>query len=162
MSKHGYPGLVQVPPSDRWLLRRRLLRWGIVIITVTWGASAITAWLSPSDHNRDCQTALGPGASPDLQRQCGQPDQSVAATPSAPLQTESLVAEVSPKASPAEPRRSMSIPSPAPDRPATPSSTDHASRTTPSRPANDSVAPPKAPPAKPPSVPLPTKSLVAE
>jgi uncharacterized protein len=158
MSKQGYPGLVQVPPSDRWIFRRRLLRWGFALIAVTWGASAITAWLSPSDHNRDCQTGLGPEASPDLQKKCGQPGESVAEAQSVPPQSKSLVAAVSPKTSPAEPHRSKPMPTSDTDRPATQPGTDQTSIAKRPSPMNNAVVPT----AERPSVPHPTKSLVAE
>ena len=124
MSNQRYPGLVQVPPSDRWIFRRRLLRWSFAIIAVVWGASAITAWLPPPDKNTDCQTGIGYGASPNIEEKCGQPDQSVATVPSAPPQSESLVTEVSPKASPAESHSPKPMPAPNIDRPATQPSTN--------------------------------------
>jgi len=124
MSNQRYPGLVQVPPSDRWIFRRRLLRWSFAIIAVVWGASAITAWLPPPDKNTDCQTGIGYGASPNIEEKCGQPGQSVATAPSAPPQSESLVTEVSPKASPAESHSPKPMPALNIDRPATQPSTD--------------------------------------
>ena len=124
MSNQRYPGLVQVPPSDRWIFRRRLLRWSFAIIAVVWGASAITAWLPSPDKDTDCQTGIGYGASPNIVEKCGQPGQSVATAPSAPPQSESLVTEVSPKASPAESHSPKPMPAPNTDRPATQPSTD--------------------------------------
>ena len=41
MAKKGYPGLVLVPPSDRTILRRRLLRWTLFIIALIWCASTL-------------------------------------------------------------------------------------------------------------------------
>ena len=124
MSNQRYPGLVQVPPSDRWIFRRRLLRWSFAIIAVVWGASAITAWLPPPDKNTECQTGIGYGASPNIEEKCDQPGQSVATAPSAPPQSESLVTEVSPKASPAESHSPKPMPALNIDRPATQPSTD--------------------------------------
>ena len=146
MSKQGYPGLVQVPPSDRWILRRRLLRWAFAIIAVVWGASAITVWLPVSNNSTDCQTGVGHDVSPDVRKDCDQSGQSVATAPSAPPQSESLVTEESPKASPAESHSPMPMPSPEINRPATQPRTDQASTTKPSSPVNDSVVPRVAPP----------------
>ena len=82
MAKQVYPGLVLVPPSDRWIIRRRLLHLAFLIIAVAWGASASKVWFPSSDNNGDCQTGNGQGASANFPKECGQPGQSVTETQS--------------------------------------------------------------------------------
>ena len=77
MAKQGYPGLVLVPPSDRWAVRRRLVLWAFLIIAVAWGASANRYWFPASNNNGDCQTGIEQGASANLPEECGQPGRSV-------------------------------------------------------------------------------------
>lgn len=143
MAKQGYPGLVQVPPSDRQMFKRRLMRWSFVLIAVIWGASAITAWRAPSNHNTDCQVGTGPELSSAIQENCSPPGPSVAAAPVSPPQSPPLVTNVSPSARSLEPQRSKSRPAPIAKRSATPPSTTHISKVTPSNPPVD---PPTTPP----------------
>ena len=82
MAKQGYPGLVLVPPSDRWVIRRRLVHWALLIIAVAWGASASKVWVPSSDNNGNCQTGFEQRASANLPEECGQPEQSVTKTQS--------------------------------------------------------------------------------
>ncbi len=156
MAEHGYPGLVQVPPSDRWIFRRRLMRWSFVLIAVIWGASAVTAWRASSDHNTDCQVSTGPEVSSAIQEECGPPSQSVAAIPASPPQSPPSVTDVSPSVRSLEPQISKSIPAPIAKRSATPSSTTHVSKTTPANlsatplsPTNSPIVPTLPPPAPP-------------
>ncbi len=130
MAKQSYPGLVQVPPSDRWIFRHRLMRWSFVLIAVIWGASAITAWRASSDHNTDCQVGTGLEVSSAIQEKCGPPSQSVTAVPTSPPQSPPSVTDVSPSTRSLEPQRSKSIPAPIAKRSATPSSTTHVSKAT--------------------------------
>lgn len=143
MAKQGYPGLVQVPPSDRWIFRRRLMRWSFVLIAVIWGASAITAWRAPSDHNTDCQVGTDPELSSANQEKCSPPGQSVAAAPVSPPQSALPVTNVSPSARSLEPQSSKSTHAPIAKRSATPASTTHVSKVIPSNPSvNPSATPP--------------------
>ena len=80
MAKQVYPGLVVVPPSDRWILRHRLLHGAVIIIAVAWGVSASKLWVPSFDKHEDCQTSIGQGASANSQKNCGQPGQSVTET----------------------------------------------------------------------------------
>ena len=82
MATKGYPGLVLVPPSDRWVIRRRLLHLAFLIIAVAWGTSASKVWFPSSDNNGDCQTGISQGASANFPKECGQPGQSVTETQS--------------------------------------------------------------------------------
>jgi hypothetical protein len=73
MAKKGYPGLVLVPPSDRTILRRRLLRWALFIIAVIWCASTLTRWLPSSNDSPNCAPGVGEQASSSSSEKCGQP-----------------------------------------------------------------------------------------
>jgi uncharacterized protein len=144
MAKQGFPGLVQVPPSDRQMFRRRLMRWSFVLIAVIWGASAITAWRAPSNRSTDCQVGIGPELSSTIQENCIPPGPSVAATPVPPPQSPPPVTNLSPSARSLEPQSSKSMPAPIAKRSATPPSITHVSKVTPS---NPSVNPPATPPS---------------
>lgn len=85
MAKKGYPGLVLVPPSDRTILRRRLLRWALFIIALIWGASTLPLWPPASDDNTNCEPNIGQEESNNPSEKCGRP-QSV--TEPAPNQRE--------------------------------------------------------------------------
>lgn len=78
MAKPPYPGLVIVPPSDRWLMRRRLTRLAFLITALTTCALVIADWLPVSSSNPNCQTALDDGEYPDAREDCAQPDLSSA------------------------------------------------------------------------------------
>ena len=84
MAMKGYPGLVLVPPSDRWVIRRRLVYWAFFIIAVAWGASASRNWFPSSDNNGDCQSGIGQGASANFPEGCHQPGRSVTEAQSRP------------------------------------------------------------------------------
>ena len=158
MSKQVFPGLVQVPPSDRLIFRRRLLRLAFFVIAVIWGVSAISAWFSPSNKSKDCQTAIDPGASPDVLEKCGQPGQSVTVAPSPTPQSESPVTEVLPKATLAEsdnPKPMPASPKPMPATETKLAATQHnttqvakAVPSAPSSPVRNPVVPTAAPPKK--------------
>jgi uncharacterized protein len=74
MATKGYPGLVVVPPSDRWRIRRRLVSWAFFIIAVAWIASTSRIWVPSLDNNGDCQTDIGQGTFANFPEECGQPD----------------------------------------------------------------------------------------
>ncbi|MDF0666651.1 MAG: hypothetical protein P0119_11355 [Nitrospira sp.] len=73
MAKKGYPGLVLVPPSDRTILRRRLLRWALLIIVLIWGASTLPLWPSASNDGANCPPGAGEQTSGKSPEQCDQP-----------------------------------------------------------------------------------------
>ena len=77
MAKQGYPGLVVVPPSDRWIVRHRLAHWAFLIIAVAWVASASKVWVPSSDNNGNCQTGIEQEASTNFPKGCGQLEQSI-------------------------------------------------------------------------------------
>ncbi|MBM4126009.1 MAG: sel1 repeat family protein [Nitrospira sp.] len=91
MAKPGYPGLVQVPPSDRALLKRRLAKWAFLILSVIGGVSSLNFWLPSSDRSRDCQPSADHDNASSLRRDCTQAAQIVAAVPSP--RTEVLVSQ---------------------------------------------------------------------
>ncbi|MBS0183912.1 MAG: SEL1-like repeat protein [Nitrospira sp.] len=72
MAKKGYPGLVLVPPSDRTILRRRLLRWALFIIALIWCASTLPLWPPASDDRENCQPGVGQESSNGSAENCGQ------------------------------------------------------------------------------------------
>jgi hypothetical protein len=84
MATKGYPGLVVVPPSDRWILRRQLAHWAFIVIAVAWSMSASKVGIPSSDTNGDCQYRIREGPSASFLKGCSQPGQSVAETPSRP------------------------------------------------------------------------------
>ncbi|MDI3462489.1 MAG: hypothetical protein OJF50_001310 [Nitrospira sp.] len=73
MAKKGYPGLVLVPPSDRTILRRRLLRWTLFIIALIWCASTLPLWPPAADDRANCQPGIGQDGSNSSTEKCGQP-----------------------------------------------------------------------------------------
>src|SRR5256885_16279892 len=77
MASKGYPGLVVVPPSNRWILKRRLVELAFLIIAVAWIASTSRVWVTASDNNGDCQTDTEQSGTPDFSKECGQLGQSV-------------------------------------------------------------------------------------
>ena len=139
MAKQGYPGLVLVPPSDRWAVRRRLVYWALLIIAVAWGASASKVWIPSSDNNGDCQTGIEQGASANLPEECGQPEQSATKTQS--RLGKSTVAKASQGGSLAESHSPM--PTPDTDQRATQHDADQESMTKPqSRSSDHAKSPP--------------------
>jgi len=73
MAKKGYPGLVLVPPSDRTILRRRILRWSLFIIALIWCASTLVVRPPASDDKANCQAGIGQEGSNSSAEKCGQP-----------------------------------------------------------------------------------------
>lgn len=62
----AYPGLVLVPPSDRTILRRRIVRGALVLVAVIWAIWTFTAQPPASDNTAPCQSEAGqsgPGSS---------------------------------------------------------------------------------------------------
>ncbi|MDK2743891.1 MAG: hypothetical protein NDI90_13330 [Nitrospira sp. BO4] len=92
MAKKGYPGLVVVPPSDRSILRRRLVRWGLLVIAVIWIISTVTVW-PPTYNNTDCETGPDGEHLGNLSEKCSSPNQS--ATEAASHQEEFSLTQLS-------------------------------------------------------------------
>ncbi len=116
MAKKGYPGLVLVPPSDRTILRRRLLRWGLFIIALIWCASILTQWPPASDDRANCQPGVGQESGNSSLEKCGQP-QSASDAPS--NQNEFSLTQVSQAEGLIEPQNPPASASPDPNGPAT-------------------------------------------
>lgn len=76
MATKGYPGLVVVPPSARWILRRQLAHWTFIVFAVVWSVSPSTVWVPSVDKNGDCQSDIGQGVSASVLRECVQQGQS--------------------------------------------------------------------------------------
>ena len=107
MAKKGYPGLVVVPPSDRTILRRRLLRWALFIIALIWCASTLSVWRPATDDKANCQPGVGQEGSSSSAEKCGQPQ---AVTEPTPDQSEFSLTTVSQ----AESLGESQIPTPSP------------------------------------------------
>jgi hypothetical protein len=130
MAKPGYPGLVLVPPSDRRIFRRRLVRWGILILAVTSCASVITVWFPSSDKNTSCQIGIGYRVFHDSPEECDQPRQSV--TEAQSHQSKFTATEVSQDTGSTKSHSAMSVQSTDTGQLATQHNTSHASMATPS------------------------------
>ena len=70
MATKGYPGLVVVPPSARWILRRQLAHWTFIIIAVVWSVSPSKVWVPSSDKHGNCQSGSRQGTSASFPREC--------------------------------------------------------------------------------------------
>ncbi len=92
MAKKGYPGLVLVPPSERTILRRRLLLCALFIIALVWGASTLGVWPLVSDDRANCQPGVAQEGSNGPAEKCGQPQ---SATEQLPNQNEFSLTPVS-------------------------------------------------------------------
>jgi uncharacterized protein len=75
MAKKGFPGLVVVPPSDRTILKRRIVRWGLFAIALVWSASTFINWPPASDETTNCEPAVGQDTSGPPSENCDQPQQ---------------------------------------------------------------------------------------
>lgn len=125
MAKKGYPGLVLVPPSDRTILRRRLLRWALFITALIWCASTLPLWPSASDDKANCQSGVGRNDSNSSAENCG-PLQLVTEPP--PNQREFSLTPVSQAEGLSESQNPQPSLSPDPDRLATQSNRDQDSQ----------------------------------
>ncbi|MDF0675293.1 MAG: hypothetical protein P0120_13280 [Nitrospira sp.] len=143
MAKKGYPGLVLVPPSDRTILRRRLLHWALFIIALIWGASTLPLWPSASNDSANCPPGAGEQASGKSPEPCGQPQ---SATEPPASQSEFSLTPLSQAEGLGESQNPPASPTPDPDGLATQNNRDQASPPKSSdptdRPSGHKVAPP--------------------
>ena len=145
MAKKGYPGLVLVPPSDRTILRRRLLRWALFVIAMIWCASALPVWPPTSDDRANCLPIVGQKGPNRSAETCGQ-SQSVTEPP--PSQSEFSLTTVSQAEGLGESQNPLPSPTSIsdPDRLPTKNNQDQDSQPKPAGPADRSsdhhVAPP--------------------
>jgi len=141
MAPKGYPGLVLVPPSDRTILRRRLLRWSLFAVALIWCASTLNVW-PPTSDDANCPPGIGRGDSTGSDEKCGQP-QPVTEPPS--NQDQFSLTPVSQAEGLAEPQNSTPSPTPDSVTPATRNNHDQGSKLTSSdptyRPSDHNVAP---------------------
>ncbi|OQW33535.1 MAG: hypothetical protein A4E19_03865 [Nitrospira sp. SG-bin1] len=135
MAKKGYPGLVLVPPSDRTILRRRILRWSLCLIALIWGASTLSVWRPTSHDSVSCPPAVGQETSVDSPEKCGQLEP-IPEPPSNP--NEFTLTQVSQAEGLTESKDPLPSP-PDPNRPAAEHNHDQASQPQPSEPAHHPV-----------------------
>ncbi|MFO0699909.1 MAG: hypothetical protein U0236_11820 [Nitrospira sp.] len=106
MSNKGFPGLVMVPPSDRTILRRRLLRGALVLVTAIWAASTFITRSPTPDDNTPCPTEAGqsstesspdgcatPASPPEANQRPSELNRTEASPVTAPVEAASLPAE---------------------------------------------------------------------
>jgi hypothetical protein len=82
MAKPGYPGLVQVPPSDRSILKRRLAKWAFLIISIIGGLSSLNIWLPAPDYTRDCEPGADVKTVSSVRQNCTPTAEAIAQAPS--------------------------------------------------------------------------------
>jgi hypothetical protein len=112
--KKGYPGLVLVPPSDRTILRRRLVRGALVLVAVIWTISTFTSRPPDSDNPAPCQSEGSQSDMGNSPEKCGTPSSTavVDTPPSEAGLTQISQAAVSVEASPLP-----AVPQPAQEEP---------------------------------------------
>ena len=126
MAKKGYPGLILVPPSDRTILRRRLLRGALFIIGLIWCASILPLWPPASDERANCQSGVREENSDSSVENCGQPQ---AVTEPLPHQkSEFSFTPISQAEGLSESTNPLPSPSPDPDQVATQNNRDQDSQ----------------------------------
>ncbi len=113
MAKKDYPGLVIVPPSDRTILRRRAVRWSLLLIPVIWITWTVIGSPPASQDDSACQDATSKDTPGNPIEECGQ-SHPEAATIESRKEDLSQTAVSQPE-HPAEPQQS--IPSPPPENP---------------------------------------------
>jgi hypothetical protein len=109
MAKKGYPGLVLVPPSDRTIFRRRLLRWSFFLIALIWCAATLALWVPTSNNKATCQSDIGQEDSNNSAESCDNQPHSVTEPPPS-RQSDFPVAPLSQAEALAEPQDSPSSP----------------------------------------------------
>ena len=67
----AYPGLVLVPPSDRTILRRRIVRGALVLVAVTWTVWTFTTQPQTSDNHTPCQSEAVQAGTEHSTDECG-------------------------------------------------------------------------------------------
>ncbi|MBX3333133.1 MAG: sel1 repeat family protein [Nitrospira sp.] len=113
MAKKDYPGLVIVPPSDRTILRRRLLRWSLLLIPIVWLIWTVLGSPPASQDTSDCQEETPEGTPSDPDRGCGRPNPVTVVEK--PHENDVTLTQIDPVEHPAEPQHS--VPPPPPENP---------------------------------------------
>ena len=67
----AYPGLVLVPPSDRTILRRRIVRGALVLVAVIWTVWTFTTQPQTSDNHTPCQSEAVQAGTEHSTDECG-------------------------------------------------------------------------------------------
>lgn len=116
MANPDFPGLVQVPPSDREIAKRRLLRWSFFAIAIIFGFSALSEWLTPSNNQADCQQGLDLDNSLGSREACNQTETDQATADGDSVQQNTTVAATSKETGSRKPQMPNVSPSPQPVR----------------------------------------------
>ncbi len=132
MAKKGYPGLVLVPPSDRTILKRRLLHLALIVIAMIWCASALNVWSPTSNDKANCLPIVGQEGPNSSAETCGQ-SQSVTEPP--PSQSAFSLTTVSQAEGLGESQNPPPSPTPDPNQDATKDNRGEDSKPKPSSPA---------------------------
>ncbi len=118
----AYPGLVLVPPSERTILRRRIVRGALVLVAVTWTVWTFTTQPPTSDNHTPCQSEAVQAGTEHSTDECGTAASTTDADarPSDFSLTQSSSVATSVEASPLP-----TIAQPDPDQPQTPPMVEH-------------------------------------
>ncbi|HBR51403.1 MAG TPA: hypothetical protein DEA71_15125 [Nitrospira sp.] len=118
----AYPGLVLVPPSDRTILRRRIVRGALVLVAVTWTVWTFTTQPPTSDNHTPCQSEAGQAGTEIPTDECG----TAASTPEADARPSDLsLTQSSSVATPVEASLLPTIAQPDREQPQTPPMVEH-------------------------------------
>jgi len=112
----GYPGLVLVPPSDRTILRRRIVRGALVLAAGLWTVSTFMDRPPATDNNTPCQPEGGQPSTANSPEECGTTS-SAAAVDTPP--SEASLTQVSQAAASVEASPLPAVPQPDPEQPQT-------------------------------------------
>lgn len=125
MTKKGFPGLVLVPPSDRTIVRRRIVRWSLVGLAILWGMFTFLSSLAPPNKS-DCQPSDAQTSPGTIQEDCN-PAATSTPPPQSRLDETSPVTEIPSNVSPVEGQRLLAPPSSESAKPMSEQTTDHPS-----------------------------------
>jgi uncharacterized protein len=113
----AYPGLVLVPPSDRTILRRRLIRGALLIAAGLWLVSTFTARPPASNTPTNCQSEAGQPSTETTPENCASPP---VATETDLRPSEVSLTQVSQVPAPVEARPLPAVPQLDPEQPQAP------------------------------------------
>jgi uncharacterized protein len=110
----AYPGLVLVPPSDRTILRRRLLRGALLLVAVIWAVSTFMAQPPDPGLPTNCQSESGQPSTEGSPENCD----SAASTPQTAAEPSELsLTQVSQMTAPVEASPLPAVPQSDPEQP---------------------------------------------
>lgn len=110
----AYPGLVLVPPSDRTILRRRLLRGALLLVAIIWAVSTFMARSPDSGITTNCQSESGQPSTEGSQESC---DPAASAAQTAVQPSEFSLPQVSQMTAPVEAAPLPAVPRSDPEQP---------------------------------------------